>query len=133
MGFVHARDAPKARRGLTEDTLDARTERSEGLAERWDWNQFQVLKTNNLTGFRFLTIRQNRWKAQVETRIEHANEPASGIQGRRKTIHGNIASAAATRTCGSSLHTLQDDEIGCRPCPDTPWNRGDCAPASSLP
>jgi hypothetical protein len=27
VGFVHARDAPKARRGLTEDTLDAKTER----------------------------------------------------------------------------------------------------------
>jgi hypothetical protein len=38
VGFVHARDAPKGRRGLTEDTLDAKTERSEGLAERVDSN-----------------------------------------------------------------------------------------------
>jgi hypothetical protein len=34
-----------------------------------------VLKTNNLTDFHFRTIRQNRTKALVETRIEHAAVP----------------------------------------------------------
>jgi hypothetical protein len=32
-----------------------------------------MLKTRNLTGFHFRTIRQIRTKAAVETRIEHAD------------------------------------------------------------
>src|SRR5438093_4640100 len=37
----------------------------------WDSNQRWLLKTKNLTGFTFRTIRQIRRKACVETRIEH--------------------------------------------------------------
>ena len=34
VGFAPARDGPKAYRGMTEDTINAKSERSEGLAER---------------------------------------------------------------------------------------------------
>ena len=48
------------------------TERSEGIRRGWDSNHCRLLKTKNLTEFSFLTIRQIRTKALIETRIEHA-------------------------------------------------------------
>ena len=39
----------------------------------WDSHHCCVLRTKNLTYFSFLTIRQIRTKALVETRIEHAD------------------------------------------------------------
>ena len=46
---------------------------SEGWRRGWDSNPCGLLKTKNLTVSGFLTIRQIRTKAWVETRIEHAD------------------------------------------------------------
>ena len=43
-----------------------------GWRRGWDSHHCRVLQTKNLRDLRFLTIRQIRTKALVETRIEHA-------------------------------------------------------------
>ena len=49
------------------------------LRRGWDSKHCPLLKTKNLTDYRFLTIRQIRTKAWVETRIEHAAAIYVGI------------------------------------------------------
>ena len=58
------------------------------MAERVGFERCQVLKTSNLSGFSFLSIRQIRSKTLVETRIEHAARSlatsVSGIEATRE-------------------------------------------------
>jgi hypothetical protein len=71
----------------------------------WDSNHCWVLKRKNLTAFTFLTIRQIRAKALVETRIEHVAVRAVAIRGpahvesRRRTmwVHRSVGADGGTR------------------------------------
>jgi hypothetical protein len=58
--------------GTSSARVSAIARVSEGWRRGWDSNHRCLLKTNNLTGFDFLTIRRIRTKTEVETRIEHA-------------------------------------------------------------
>jgi hypothetical protein len=61
---------------LAEPTLTGGERR---MAERVGSKPFEVLTTKNLARFTFLRIRQNRTKAGVETRIEHAERPTREV------------------------------------------------------
>jgi hypothetical protein len=76
VGFVHARDAPKARRGLTEDTLDAKTERSEGSAERVGFEPHEIAPLNNLRRFR------NAQSSRNTQNRPSWNDPGTVMNGR---------------------------------------------------
>jgi hypothetical protein len=66
-----------------------------------------VLKTKNLRGFGFLTIRSIRTKAPVETRIEHAD-----IGDRLGTIGPPFAAYGAQAGCLSRRDADADEALG---------------------
>jgi nitrogen fixation/metabolism regulation signal transduction histidine kinase len=87
------------------------------LAERMGFAPMPGVETKNSRDFRFLTIRTNRTKLPVETRIEHVRQ----LRNDRTGLGLGLSLARkAVRAHGGDIHIRNFPDKGCVFVIDTP-------------
>ena len=102
-------------RGLQPHVCNRRRRRAGGVGFRrgWDSHHCWVLKTKNLQDCGFLTIRQIRTKALVETRIEHADVGACRSQVFKQLRARPLAETRAAAMGSFDRASYRDQTDGC--------------------